>query len=158
MARRDRSLLSAVYHAVAIAKDSVDLDVVVLTGTIGLVRLAIGNQRMTVGKNMEQVPDFGGEGMLFAIARAVAPPNFPGGICAGGRNRVKHGEYRRRPNTRAQQDHRLVTRGKCEAPPRCAYLNEVAGPNAVVEVAAPRAISTLHADAIGSAPAGPEIE
>ena len=119
-------------------------------GLVPRVRAAVADVRPRVRQMVEQGADLVGERMLGAAAGAVDPPDLARGPLR--RQRVEHGQHRRRADPRAQQDDGARGLVEDERPGRRAELDDVAHPDPVVQVRADDAVALdPDAERVGAA-------
>jgi hypothetical protein len=100
-----------------------------------------------VRQREHEAADFGGEWMMLPIASRVQPQDLPGRAVR--RQRVQHRQNRRRPDSRAEQQHRPLSGLQDEATSRRADVKSIAHPGMLLQVGSSRAISLdLHTDSI----------
>ena len=80
----------------------------ILADLVARARPAVTNIAAAVREREHQAADFGGKRMMLAIASRVQPQDLP--CRAGRRQRVQHRQNRRRPDSRAEQYHRPLSR------------------------------------------------
>src|SRR5882724_7646177 len=119
----------------------------ILTQLVPRARPAVANIAAAVRERGHDAADFGGEGMMLPIASRVEPQDLP---CRAGRGkRVQHRQHGRRPDSRAEQYHRPLSRRQNEAPARRADVESIAHPDMLAEIGSSRPIRLyLHADSI----------
>jgi hypothetical protein len=122
--------------------------IIVTAFLIYIFWLAVNHYRVTLWEVSKKIPHFCLERVLHTVSSAITPPDFSGRICSGSYKRVEHSQYRRRPDTRAQQNNWLAAWCNCEVAPWRAYLQQVAYVNAIVQVLATGAFATLNAKSI----------
>ena len=81
----------------------------------------------------QEAVDFGGEWMMLPIASRVQPQDLP--CRSGSRERVQHRQNGRRPDSRAEQHDRALSRLQDEAPARRADVEGITQSNVVAEIA-----------------------
>src|ERR1700722_6109278 len=96
--------------------------VIVLSPLIFRFRIAVGNERMAVGKVSKKPANFRRKWMLPAIACPVTPPDLSPQASRTDGERMEHGKHRSRPYPGAQHNHRFVVRGQGEVASGRAHL------------------------------------
>src|SRR5262245_6650470 len=119
----------------------------ILSHVVARVRSAVANKAAPVRERAHETADFGREWMMLSIASRVQPQNLP--VRVRSRQHMKHGQNRRRPDSRAEQHDRAFSRPENEASARRADIERIAHPDMVPQVCSSRPIRlNLHADTI----------
>jgi hypothetical protein len=104
----------------------------ILTHLVARVGPAVTKKAAAVREREHEAADFGGEWMMLSIASRVQPQDLP--CRAHRRQRVQHGQNRRRPDSRAEQHRRPLSGLQNEASARRADLEGLAHPDMIPQV------------------------
>src|SRR5262249_43029424 len=116
----------------------------ILTHPVARARPAVTNVAAAVRERAHEAADFVGEWMMLAIPSRVQPPDLSRRVFR--RQRVQHRWNRRGPDSRAEQQHRLLSGLQNEASARRADVESIAHADMFPEVGSSHAIRLeLHA-------------
>ena len=119
----------------------------ILSHRVAATRPAVTDIAAAVREREHEAADLGGKRMMLPDRGRVQPPDLS--CRAGRRQRVQHGQHRRRADSRAEQHDRPFAGLQDEASARRADVERIAHTDMLVQVGSGRAVRLdLHADPI----------